>query len=168
MRYPQRILPLATVLAALGTAPLAAQEAAPTPGVVVSMQQCNPASLQMMRTEFEQYWAPVLRRAVTDGRLLDWGLMEHFWGDEYNQVIYYVTPDVMTAVQTASAVLGEVIAASPGNVMEDFGERCTAHKDNIYRLVMSGGSEAAAAGGAAVPLPLGVNLKTTAKESGGR
>lgn len=114
------------------TLALAGSVAAQTPGVVVSQQICNPGAFDELNTMVEEYWAPVLDAAMEDGSLTGWGLLTHFWGDEWNWNIYYVGPDMNTVVQTVSGLLGEIFESMPGDPTEDWGEMCSAHRDNVY------------------------------------
>lgn len=122
------------LLAGFVAAPLAAQEepmGGGTPGVLVSEQICDTRFIDDLNELVENYWRTVLDQAVADGRLTGWGVLNHAWGDEWNWIIYY-TGDVATLIGTASELLGEMMEAAPGDPMEQFGEWCGAHKDNLY------------------------------------
>lgn len=124
---PARLaLPLILALA------LAVPAAAQTPGVVVSQQICDPGAFDELNQMVQEYWAPVLDAAMEDGSLTGWGLLTHYWGDEWNWNIYYVGPDATTVAETVSGLLGEIMGSMPGDPMAAWGEMCSAHRDNIY------------------------------------
>jgi hypothetical protein len=135
-KHPPLILPLATLaLTALATPPVAAQEPTDggTPGVLVSQQICDMGAIDDLNQLVVDIWAPILDAAVADGRLTGWGVLNHYWGDEWNWLIYYAGDDVDALIGTAGGLLGEVIEAMPGDdPVAQFGEWCSAHKDNLY------------------------------------
>lgn len=118
------------VLGVALVAPVAAQEA--TPGVIVSQQICDQSAIDNMNQMVQEYWAPVLDAAMDEGVLTAWGVLTHFWGDEWNWNIYYVGPNATTLVETVSGLLGEIIQGMPGDAMETFDGFCSRHKDNVY------------------------------------
>lgn len=130
---------LALVFALLLSTPAAAQQ--PTSGVVVSENICDFGAIDDLNTMVREHWAPVLDRAVREGTLTSWGVLNHLWGNEWNWVIYYGVPDANTGAQTVSRLLGEIIGAMPGDPMADFGRRCSAHRDNIYAVAVMQSAE---------------------------
>jgi hypothetical protein len=135
-RHPAFILVLAPLaFSALAAPPLAAQEEpmdGGTPGVLVSQQICDMGAIDELNQLVEDVWAPILDAAVEDGRLTGWGVLNHYWGDEWNWNIYYAG-EADTLIGTASELLGEVIQAMPDeDPMQQFGDWCSAHKDNLY------------------------------------
>lgn len=144
------LVPLGVVLAlAAGLAsPATAQDEAGAPmGVVVSQQICSFAVLDDLNEMVREYWAPVLDRAVSEGVLTGWGVLNHLWGDEWNWVIYYSGPNAGGLTQVVSGLLGEIIEGMPGDPMEDLANMCSAHRDNVYVVAASQGTQPSAAGG---------------------
>lgn len=149
------LAPVAVTLAfaAALAAPAAAQEQEGAQeggamGVVVSQQVCTFAALDDLNGLVREYWAPILDRAVGEGVLTGWGVLNHLWGDEWNWVVYYSGPNPAGLSEVVGNLLGEIFEAMPGDPMEEFTEMCSAHKDNVYVLVASQGVEAPAAAGA--------------------
>ncbi len=136
-------LPL-TLAALVLASPARAQEEgeAGPPGVLVTLQICDFGHMDDLNEAAREYWAPVLDQAITDGRLTGWGVLNHYWGDEWNWLVWYSSDDPATLSQTVSGLLGEIISSMPGDPMADFGTWCSAHKDNIYMQVLSQGVEA--------------------------
>ena len=116
------------------------------PGVVVSEQICSFGGMGDLNDMVREYWTPVLNAAVADGRLTGWGVLNHTWGSEWNWVMYYTGPDAGTLTQTVGSLLGEIFASMPGNPMDDFDAKCSAHRDNAYVVVMTHESTAGAGG----------------------
>jgi hypothetical protein len=146
---------LAMVAVALIAVPASAQEeaapAGPTPGIVVSLNLCEFNALERLNEMVQEYWAPVLDAAVEEGRLNGWGVLNHYWGDEWNWVVYYATPDASTAARTASELLQEAVASMPGDPMEEFAGMCSAHRDNIYTVAMTESAAAPGPGAGGAP-----------------
>lgn len=120
-----------------------------SPSVVVAQQQQQPAqpgvvvvSYQMCAfdklPEVNQYWkqtaGPILDEQVRQGKLMGWGVLEHAWGDEWNNVIYYTARDLNTFHSAFGEVFAQLMKKEP-NLMQRFSTWCTAHKDNIYSIV---------------------------------
>lgn len=114
--------------------PAAAQQA-PSEGVlIVSYQKCE--RVDEMNEWFRANAAPIFNDLVDEGRLVGWGILNHAWGDEWNNVAYYVAPDL----STFHAAYGEAfrrIGETDPDMMARFESHCTEHKDNIYSIVMT-------------------------------
>lgn len=132
----KRILLLTAFLLALpGTG--SAQQQPPQPGIiVVSYQKCHIATLDELNAYFRRHSAPILNALVREGRLLGWGVLEHAWGDEWNNVVYYLARDLQTFHAAFNEYFGRLMQSDP-NVMQAFGGFCSEHKDNIYSVVMT-------------------------------
>jgi hypothetical protein len=102
--------------------------------VVVSYQKCDFGRsgevVELQRTAM----APVLNAMVAEGKFQGWGVLEHLWGDEWNNVVYYVASDLASFHAAYSEAIRLVIERD-ATVMETFTRYCTEHKDNIYRIV---------------------------------
>lgn len=109
----------------------------PMPGIlVVSSQKCALGQLEAAQTWWRTNAAPVLNQLVRDGRLMGWGLLEHAWGDEWNDVSYYIARDLPT-FHAAFGTFWQGIAQRDPQFMQTFQRMCSAHKDNIYSFVMT-------------------------------
>lgn len=112
------------------------QQDAMQPGiVVVSSQKCAFDKLP----EINQFWkennAPVLDDLVRQGKLMGWGVLEHMWGDEWNNVVYYTARDQATF----NAAFGEfwrTLMKNFPDIQKRFAGWCSEHRDNIYRVVL--------------------------------
>jgi len=114
---------------------VAAQE--PTPGVtVVRYFECGLGDLGEAVELLNGWWRGFAQDLVEEGLLIDYGILTHSWGDEWNLVDYFVTTD-LTAFQTAwRELLLRVQDDDPeGERFARFGELCPRHKDNIYSVV---------------------------------
>lgn len=150
-----------TLLSMLLLAPLSgiqAQQAAagtaPT-HVVVRYFQCPMAGEAIRRF---QEATPVVREMISEGKFVDYGLLTHNWGDEWNVVDYFVisgldgfftnftelTQRINAANQARTAAAAQPQQrqqrqqqAQPQQQEErrPLSELCTAHKDNIYSIV---------------------------------
>jgi hypothetical protein len=129
---------LAIAAAALvGISTHALAQDGPQPGVVtVRYFECGLGDLGDAVRLVNGDWRPIAQELIDEGMLLDYGLLTHSWGDEWNLVDYYVT-ETSQAFQTAWAELvRRVQARDPdGNMFEEFAELCPRHKDNIYSVV---------------------------------
>src|SRR5688572_24998649 len=64
--------------------------------VVVSSQKCRFTALNEISQLMRQTGAPILDDLVRQGKLMGWGVLEHAWGDEWNNIIYYTARDLNT------------------------------------------------------------------------
>ena len=117
-----------------GVRPVEAQTA---PGVlVVRYFKCSPEGAAVERLSRAR---PEVDQLVAEGKLMDYGLARHSWGDEWNVVDYWVAADLPSFQAAFNEVLRRYrdrAAQEPSRDGErPFGEICSAHKDNIYNLV---------------------------------
>jgi hypothetical protein len=80
--------------------------------------------------------AIVAQELVTEGIWRGSGFMTHAWGDPWN-VVRYTAADDLPALLTAFDTLGERMESRYG-AMEatNVNNTCSAHRDNIYDLVV--------------------------------
>lgn len=137
MVSPTRVLIGLLVCAAVGS-PAAAQEAEPpTPGVsAVRSFECGLGNLDEAVALLNGEWREIARGLVDEGRLLDYGILTHAWGDEWNLLDYYVAEDI----ESFHAAFGELVTRlqrrdPEGELFDEFAELCPRHKDNIYSVV---------------------------------
>ena len=62
--------------------------------------------------------APILNDLVQKGALLNWGIMEHQWGDEWNWNIYYAAKDIPTFLASFESFIEKAQATDPAFVSE--------------------------------------------------
>ena len=78
---------------------------------------------------------PVMSEVVEAGHWMNWGILSHDWGDEWNFNIYYVAKDKETFFKgwyMFVKLMGEKYPDS----MEEYQSLIIAHKDNIYHQSM--------------------------------
>ncbi len=132
----RRWLAIAIVAGVGASTPLAAQDG-PQPGVAtVRYFECGLGDLGDAVRLLNGEWRPIAQQLIDEGMLLDYGILTHAWGDEWNLLDYYVAESTQ-AFQTAWAELVRRFQArdSDGNMFEEFAELCPRHKDNIYSVV---------------------------------
>lgn len=104
---------------------------------IVRFFKCNP---QGTGVRWFQQMRPIARQMVTEGKFLDYGLLQHGWGDEWN-VVDYFTVDSLGAFFTHFSELvrrlGEANRQRPQGTdsLPPFTQVCTQHKDVIYFVV---------------------------------
>jgi len=108
----------------------------PTGVLVVSYQKCNFAKMDELHAWWRQNAAPILDDLVRQGRLLSWGVNQHNWGDEWNNVVYYGARDLTTFHSAFNEFFRRFSQREP-NLMQRFAEFCIEHRDNIYSIVMT-------------------------------
>jgi hypothetical protein len=123
------ILALTLVVASSNFA--SAQEA-PQPGVV-AVQYFKCQDVAAFDRIVETAWLPQVRRALEEGRLLSWGQLDHFWGDEWNRVLYNTAADIQTFHAVFDDIFRAVSAEHP-EMSRDIARACSEHKDNIYSV----------------------------------
>jgi len=115
----------ATLFLSLGS--LTAQN----PTVVFSQNKCDYGKLDGLRDKTEAISAPILNDLVQQGKLLNWGILEHSWGDEWNWNIYYAAKDIPTFLDAFETFVSESTKADPEFISE-YWEACFEHKDAMY------------------------------------
>jgi hypothetical protein len=110
---------------------MAAQVAQEGSQVVTAVQYFKCHDTEAFDRFNETVWMPQVRRAMERGQLIGWGQLNHFWGDEWNRVLYNTAPDIQTFHATFSEMMRTVLAEHPDE-MAILGAACTEHKDNIY------------------------------------
>ncbi len=105
------------------------------PTVVFSQNKCDYGKLEVIRESTASVLAPILNNLVQQGDLLNWGILEHSWGDEWNWNIYYAAKDVPTFLSAFDDLVGEAMEDDP-EWMNEFWEACFEHKDAMYTETM--------------------------------
>lgn len=108
-----------------------------TPGVsAVRFYQCGLADLDEAVEILNGTWREIANELVAEGALMDYGILTHAWGDEWNLVDYFAAADI----ESFHSAFGEMILRHQrrdrdGSELERLGELCPLHKDNIYSVV---------------------------------
>lgn len=97
--------------------------------VVFSQNKCNNVEdvLKLIKEEF----GPFLNAQVDAGNLMNWGILTHSWGDEWNFNIYY-SAENFTKFQAAFSEAVKNSREKYPDSFKKFQEACFEHKDNIY------------------------------------
>lgn len=101
---------------------------------VVSYYQCD--DLEAANAKFEKEMKPELNKMVEEGKLNDWGYLNHYWGDRWNVILHYDATD-LSAFEDAFGEVASNIKEKYPDGMDEWNELCSDHKDNIYTEVFS-------------------------------
>lgn len=75
--------------------------------------------------------APILEKQVADGKLKNWGWLEHIVGGQFRRVAIMGAADLKSLM----AARGELVAALDDNALADqFTEICDSHADYIWEV----------------------------------
>lgn len=125
---------------------LAAQEEeeGPQPGVVVVRYfQCDMGRTGEAIEVLNTTWREVVESVIEDGMLIDFGILTHNWGDEWNLMDYFVAESSIAFHEGWSEALSRIQERDPeGTGFETFTDICTRHKDNIWGVVQPPSDEA--------------------------
>lgn len=89
-----------------------------------------------LREDAKTVMAPILNELVQKGKLLNWGILEHSWGDEWNWNMYYVANDIPTFLESFNSMMSKTMDADP-KFIEQYWDRCFEHKDAMYNETVS-------------------------------
>jgi hypothetical protein len=107
------------------------------PTLAISHYTCDYAALADIVASYREKSMPIAQALVNEGAMGSEGVYTHAWGDEWNLAITRTAAN-MGALDSALDTFGERYQAEHGedapNMLQ---EHCSAHKDNIYYMVMS-------------------------------
>jgi len=110
--------------------------------VVFSQNKCKMNKLSDLQKMMEENGAVILNDLVEQEKLIDWGVMTHAWGDEYNWNVYYVAESHTKFLEAWDEFIKQVAENDP-----EFGDKlweiCWEHKDSIYTKIMGYGQSQA-------------------------
>ena len=123
------------LLAAFGSEAAAQEQESSDPGVIVVRYFQCPLNHQAEAVEMlNTGWRPIVQEMIDEGHFLDYGILTHAWGDEWNVMDWFAAESpaafheaIQEAFQRAAEQLPE--PETP------FGELCPYHKDNTYAVV---------------------------------
>lgn len=117
-----------------GTVSLAQEDNRPEPVfLVVNQNQVAMTDMSALNKIWFEQASPVLDQMKKDGKLLNYGLMTHAWGDEWNYNMFFVTKSHEDFLKMWDEYIDTMQEKHP----ESLGEwisRIKAHKDNMYTL----------------------------------
>ena len=108
---------------------------AQTVTVVFSQNNCKMSKISDLRKMTEENGSVILNGMVEQGKLIDWGVMTHAWGDEYNWNVFYVTETHAKFLEAWSEFIAKVEENDP-EFANKLWEICWEHKDSIYTQIM--------------------------------
>ena len=106
------------------------------PTIVFSQNKCDYGEMGALREDVEKIMAPILNDLVQEGKLLNWGVLEHAWGDEWNWNMYYVSKDIPVFLESFNKMISKAMNADQ-QFVENFWDRCFEHKDAMYTETVS-------------------------------
>jgi hypothetical protein len=107
------------------------------PTLALSYYTCDFPAMGDIVEDYREKSMPIVQALVDEGAMGSEGLYTHDWGDEWNLVITRTAADI-GALDRALSTFGERYQAEHGeDAASMLEEHCSAHKDNIYWMVMS-------------------------------
>jgi hypothetical protein len=132
----RRTLALSAALAAAAVFISSAEAQTPRPThSVVRFFKCNP---QGTGIRLFQRARPIVQQMIAEGKFVDYGILAHSWGDEWNVVDYFAVDGIAPFFANFSELtrrIGEANRQAAADTLPPFGEVCTEHKDIIYAIV---------------------------------
>ncbi len=117
------------------TGAIQAQDEAPGT-VAVSYWKCPFGGLGEAISLANDDVRPVAQSVIDDGMWIDWGILTHAWGDDWNLLIYTTATDRNAFFAGWDEYIRRLGETDPeGEVTEQFFALCPEHKDNIYGVV---------------------------------
>lgn len=115
-------------------APLLAQESAPREAQFFALNQAQVAMSDLGKAwKLYDQAKTVLQELKDEGLLVEFGVLEHAWGDEWNWNIYMVAKDHEAFLKAWNEYITRVNKKYPG-LVKDWLSIVKAHKDNLYSL----------------------------------
>ena len=108
-----------------------------THSMAISFYTCPFSALGKIKETYDRIQLPVAQALVDEGKLYDEGLYAHIYGDEWNVVLTRSAesfPAMLAASDEMDARIADVVTEDDQGF---FQLGCTAHKDNIYTVVMA-------------------------------
>jgi hypothetical protein len=127
----KRGVTLALSIALLVPAALAAQDGPLLGTVVLSFNKCDLDQVGYISQLTDSAVVPIVQELVNEGKIFNYGLLTHNWGDEWNVVYYYVVENHQSFLNFWSDFVSRVQVRHPG-LFSEFQARCSEHRDNIY------------------------------------
>ena len=102
--------------------------------MVVSQNKVVFSSVKDYNELSEKYWQPIFDKLVDEGKLDEWGSLNHYWGDEWNVVAYYKAKDIASFEESWIEGYTLFKESTPQNVRNKIMKMIVEHKDSIYQL----------------------------------
>ena len=104
------------------------------PLLVVSFQKVKMSDVGAMNKMINEKFAPILNGLVDDKMLLNWGLFNHAWGDEWNVNIWYTVKDMASFDKFWEEYIKRINEKQP-DAWKELRGYIQEHKDNIYTIM---------------------------------
>ncbi|MBT8378421.1 MAG: hypothetical protein KJN64_04260 [Ignavibacteria bacterium] len=98
---------------------------------VMSYNKVQMGEVSKVNALFDSITVPILDELKGEGKLLGFGQLNHYWGDEWNVNVFYITEDhasFITFWDEFVKRIGEKHTDAFSNIASYF----QAHKDNMY------------------------------------
>ena len=102
--------------------------------MVVSQNKVVFSSVNEYHELAEKYWHPVFDNLVDEGKLDEWGSLNHYWGDEWNVVAYYKAKDIASFEKAWTEGYALYKESTPEEIRTKTQMMIIEHKDSIYQL----------------------------------
>lgn len=99
----------------------------------VNFNKVKMTDMSALRKIWFDQAVPVLKELKSEGKLLDYGLMQHAWGDEWNYNFYFVTRSHASYLEFWDAYISRMQEKYPDS-MTGYLSMIIEHKDNMYTL----------------------------------
>jgi len=96
---------------------------------------CSTADDDRIDELFMKTHAPVLDKAVADGKLTSWGWNSHVLGGEYRRLQTMDANDFASLMKARAEVIGAIYPEGGNAEAEEFDRLCTSHSDYLWEVV---------------------------------
>ena len=101
--------------------------------MMLNQNVCPQENMSEVADIWDESLAPILNEMRNEGEIIDWGILTHHWGDEYNFNFFIETDDHAGFVEVWSEFVERSQEKAP-EAFEQLAPLCTLHKDNLYTL----------------------------------
>ncbi len=106
------------------------------PTLALSHYRCEYPAIGEIIENYRERAQPIAQSVVDEGKLMGRGLYTHNWGDEWNVMVAVSGEDLPNVLDGIQAFADGYAAAHGEDARNPIQEHCSAHKDNIYWVVM--------------------------------
>ena len=106
------------------------------PTLAVSFYTCDYTELGAIIDDYNERQGPITQELVDEGMLGSEGVYTHAWGNEWNFVLTRAAADLPTLLDALAEGAARFQATHGEDAASPLEEHCSAHKDNIYTMMM--------------------------------
>ena len=99
--------------------------------VVYSENKCHQGHMDDLVQMTTDKWGPIMNEVVEEAKWVDWGILEHAWGNEWNWNVYYVAEDRESFFEGWDLMIKKMNEKHPG-WFDEFEDWCFEHKDSMH------------------------------------